>query len=268
MPSARASYAPARTRARARARTRLLSLLLILATTTAAARPHQAARPHHPSRGSRYIVHPADGPTTPAARYGAMTPEACYAELAHRGAEFGILDSAVGVAAPIRLAAPLRGVEYRTDLKEAARATTPWEIVDCREALALDDLATILAGHGVVEVRHYSLYRPPGKRWPDGKLGIQHNAALAIDAARFRKADGTDLDVLRDFHGRIGDVTCGPDAHPRAPNAAALELRAILCEAVERRLFNVVLTPNYNRPHRNHFHMEVMAGGVTWFLVH
>ena len=28
-----------------------------------------------------------------------------------------------------------------------------------------------------------------------------------------------------------------------------------------------VLTPNFNRPHRNHFHLEVMAN-KKWFLVH
>jgi hypothetical protein len=48
---------------------------------------------------------------------------------------------------------------------------------------------------------------------------------------------------------------------------AATELRSILCEAVAQHLFNVVLTPNYNREHHNHFHLEVTAG-VKWFLVH
>jgi hypothetical protein len=238
-------------------------VLLVASTATAAPRHHGTRRGAHPSR--RYAK-PMDTSGTPAFRYGAMTPEACYAELAHRGAEFGQVE-ARGVLAPIRLTAPLHGVEFRTDLSEAQRATSPWELVDCREALALDDFAVMLARHDVVEVRHYSIYRPPGKRWPEGKIGIQHNGALAIDAARFRTRDGRELDVLRDFHGRIGAATCGPGAAPRSPNPAALELRAILCEAVEAHLFTVVLTPNYNRPHRNHFHLEVMAN-VPWFLVH
>ena len=56
-------------------------------------------------------------------------------------------------------------------------------------------------------------------------------------------------------------------AAPRPATLEAVKLRSILCEAVSRRLFNVVLTPNYNRPHKNHFHLEVSAG-VKWFLVH
>ena len=38
-------------------------------------------------------------------------------------------------------------------------------------------------------------------------------------------------------------------------------------KAYEAQLFNVVLTPNYNKPHANHFHLEVTRG-VKWFLVH
>ena len=73
--------------------------------------------------------------------------------------------------------------------------------------------------------------------------------------------------MLKDFHGAIGAPTCGDGAGPHPATPDAKELRAILCEAVEAHLFNVVLTPDFNRPHRNHFHLEVMAG-VTWFLVH
>ena len=48
---------------------------------------------------------------------------------------------------------------------------------------------------------------------------------------------------------------------------AATELRTILCDTVAKHLFNVVLTPNYNRPHHNHFHLEVTLG-AKWFLLH
>ena len=75
------------------------------------------------------------------------------------------------------------------------------------------------------------------------------------------------VDVLEAFHGKIGDKTCGDGAGPHPATTDAKELRAILCEAVDAHLFNVVLTPDFNRPHRNHFHLEVMAG-VHWFLVH
>ena len=46
----------------------------------------------------------------------------------------------------------------------------------------------------------------------------------------------------------------------------AREIRSIACEAADARIFHSILTPNYDRPHRNHFHLEVTAG-VQWFIV-
>ena len=101
----------------------------------------------------------------------------------------------------------------------------------------------------------------------DDKIGGQHNGALALDAGRFTKQDGSVLDVTKDFHGKIGAQTCGDGAGPHPVTDNAKELRTILCDTVAAHLFNVVLTPNFNRPHHNHFHLEVMAN-VNWFLVH
>ena len=148
----------------------------------------------------------------------------------------------------------------------AERAASPWEIVDCRLALALDDFAAQLSMHDVVDVVHYSIYRPPSADWPLERIAARHPGALAIDAASFTKRDGTKLDVERDFHGRIGAATCGPRAAPNPPTEEALELRQIVCAAAEAKLFNVALTPDYNWAHRNHFHLEVTAG-VRWFMV-
>ncbi|HWU85913.1 MAG TPA: extensin family protein, partial [Kofleriaceae bacterium] len=228
------------------------------------ARKQAPARPAAP-RPSPFTA-PADATSSPAYRYGQLSQVDCEAELKKRNIGF-VRESARGVLAPVRLTGPLQGVLFRTDVDDKLRATTPWEIADCRLVLSLDDLAGILQQHGIVEVRHFSMYRPPAKGWPDGKIGTRHDGALALDAARFVGKDGTVLDVDKHFHGAIDAPTCGAKAVPRPATPEALELRAILCEAVDRRLFNVVLTPNYNRPHKNHFHLEVTEG-VKWFLVH
>ncbi|MGH7269986.1 MAG: extensin family protein [Polyangiaceae bacterium] len=196
----------------------------------------------------------------PAVRYSRLDRAACERELTRRGIAFTRVDEARGVLAPVRLEGALHGVTYRTGLSAAKRATSPWEIVDCRLALALDDFAAELATRGVVEVLHYSIYRPPPARWPAGRIGTRHAGGLAIDAAAFIKKDGEKLDVLRDFHGRIGAPTCGHGATPHPETPAADELRAIFCRAVAARLFNVALSPDFNWPHRNHFHLEVAVG--------
>ncbi len=242
-----------------------IGLALLLLATTAVAAPHKKAKPVIKHAVSRF-QNPDDAPDTPAVRYGAMAPDECFAELDKRTIEYQ-KETAKGVLAPVRLTGRLHGVLFRTDLKDEQRATTPWEIADCRLVLALDDFAQILEKHDVVEVRHYSIYRVAPKSWPDDKIGAQHNGGLALDAGRFIRKDGSSLDVLKTFHGKIGDKTCGDGAGPHPATEDSKELRAILCAAVDAHLFNVVLTPDFNRPHRNHFHLEVMAG-VHWFLVH
>lgn len=235
-----------------------------LVAPAAQARPKKKkSRWKHPSM--KNIEHPPDAASTPAHRYGMMSRDDCEAELTTRGIPFQ-KEEARGVYAPVRLAGPLRGVTFRTNLDDEKRATTSWEISDCRLVLALDDFAEILAKHDIVDVRHYSMYRPPSKSWPEDKIGTRHNGAVAIDAARFIASDGTYYDVLDHFSGRIDAKTCGPGAAPRKKTKQSLELRAILCEAVAAHLFNIVLTPNYNKAHRNHFHLEVT--GAQWFLVH
>jgi Extensin-like protein C-terminus len=212
-------------------------------------------------------VEPPDAAHAPAVRYASLDRASCEAELRKRAIPFARVDAAKGVLAPVRLAGPIRGVAYRTELPAAQRPTSPYEIFDCRLVLALDDFSQILAKHDVVGVVHYSAYRPPGLKWPTGKVGTRHGGGLAIDVGKLVKKDGSLLHIEKDFHGRIGATTCGPNTGPDPATPEAVELRTIVCEATGARLFNVALTPDYNWEHRNHFHLEVTAN-AKWFLVH
>jgi len=245
-------------------------VLALSATALAAPATKTKAKPkkasHAKSHANSRFDHPDDPDTTPAVKYAALSPADCETELGNRHIGY-TKETARGVVDPIRLTGALHGVEFRTDASDTKRADSPYEITDCRLVLAMDDFAEILGKHDIVQVRHYSIYRPPPKSWPDDKIGGQHNGALAVDAGRFTKRDGSVLDVLKDFHGKIGDPTCGDNAGPHPATDNARELRDILCTTVAAHLFNVVLTPDFNRPHRNHFHLEVMAN-VKWFLVH
>lgn len=213
---------------------------------------------------------PGEGPRPPttfdasktatASRYASLDRQSCEAELMRRHIAFERVGEARGVIAPLRLKGPLSGVTYRSNLSAKMRETAVIEIYDCRLVLALDDFARILAKHDIVEVIHLSVYRPVSSRVDlKGNPGRRHGGALAIDAAIFKTKDGKSFDVQKDFKGRIGAKPCP------APSDAT-ELRKIACEANEARLFNVLLTPDYNWAHRNHFHMEVTAG-VRWTLV-
>jgi hypothetical protein len=220
----------------------------------------------------RAKFHP-DWEKHPSTRYAAMGVTECTAELTRRKIEFALVKRAPGVQIPVRLPKDVGGVVYRTEIAAHLRSSNPYDVFDCRLVLALEDFSKVLRSHDIDEVLMFSAWRPPGKRWPDGKAGTRHPGALAIDAYRFGKklAPGQTarvwLDVVKDFHGTIGASPCGSDAAPPSPSTPqARELRSIACEAADQHLFTAVLTPNYNRAHHNHFHLEVTPE-VRWYLV-
>jgi hypothetical protein len=319
---------------------------------------------------------------TPAYRYANMTDAEAYAELDRRQIPYRRESAAPGVRAPIRLTGRLHEVWIHSSLAPEERAGSVFEILDARLALALDDFAVILARHDVVEVVHYTMYRPnvpspeevkqaakaaekakqndekaktsaraKGKRRAslDGKAvkgpkttrkpagsarrkeidlpafddaapiapalgkpkqkpapktaappkapppakkrgeasksksakkviagahdhgkwappGTRHPAGLAIDVGVLKKRDGSQLHVAAHFRGKVGARTCG-DGAPEADTVQGRELRAIVCEAREAGVFTYALTPNFDAPHADHFHLEIKPG-VKWFLYH
>ncbi len=207
---------------------------------------------------------PRSGGVAPASLYASLDRASCEAELGRRNIAFERVAEARGVVAPLRLKGAIAGVDFHSMLPAAQRKTSPYEIYDCRLVLALDDWARVLTRHDVVEVVHYSVYRPPPAKAVLSGPGRRHTGALAIDAAIFKLKDGTTINVERDFHGRIGSKPCATPPAGLPPEATTL--RQIVCEAADAQLFNVLLTPDYNGPHRNHFHLEVTAG-ARWVLV-
>lgn len=199
----------------------------------------------------------------PAARYASLTQAQCEAELGKRNIGFERVGEARGVVAPLRLKGLVGGIDFHSMLPPAQRKTSPYEIYDCRLVLAIDDWSRVLAKHDVVEVIHYSVYRPPPAKQTLSGPGRRHPGGLAIDAAIFKLRDGTLLSVEKDFHGRIGGKPCAP---ANGLSAGTAKLRALVCEAAEQQLFNVLLTPDFNWAHRNHYHLEVSASARWVYL--
>jgi hypothetical protein len=251
---------------------------------------------------SPYLVvpDPAVAEASPAYRYANMTDVEALAELDRRGVLYSKIDAVPGVRAPIRLAGRLHGVYVHASLPKEKRAVSPFEILDARLALALDDFCALLERHDIDEVVHFTMYRPNvaapqgvarGPAEKRGKAttrrartspktpalaglhqttgvppGTRHPAGLAIDVGLLHLRDGRWLSVQHDFHGHVGEKTCGEGApSPESPDAR--ELRALVCESSNLGLFTYVLTPDYNAAHADHFHMEIKPG-VRWFLYH
>lgn len=214
------------------------------------------------------IPPPAVAEQSKAYSYANLSDDRALEELARRRISYVRLDEAVpGVRTPVRLSGPLHGVTVHSSLPKEARATTPFEILDARLALALDDFCEILANHDVVEVVHFTIYRPNDASSPEKNGGLpRHPGGMAIDVGAFRKRSGSFLTVVADWPSAIGAKTCGAGAR-KILGRKGRELMSILCEAADSRVFNVMLTPHFNRAHHDHVHLEIKAD-VRWFLVH
>jgi hypothetical protein len=166
---------------------------------------------------------------------------------------------------PIRLLGPLHGVNIHSTLPPAERESSVFEILDARLAIALDDFTALLAKHDVVELVHYTMYRPPSERRADPTNQIRHPAGLAIDVGAFRKRDGRWLAVGPHWPSNIGAKTCGDGATEHWGHEAR-ELVSIVCEAKDRRIFHFMLTPDFDAAHADHVHLEIKPA-TRWFIV-
>lgn len=240
-----------------------LALFLILSAVVTPLSAKPAKRRAQP----RTVVE-KDWASAPSAKYGVMTAEACLIELRARKVEFTALTEKPGVLIPVRLKGPVRGVSFRTELPAEERATTPYEVMDCRLALAVDDLAVILAKHEIAEVHIFSAWRPPAKSWPASKEAARHPGGLALDIRRFVKkaakgAAASDLVIDRDWQPQKNVAPCPV---PENLSGDRRELRQIFCEARDARIFTSMLSPNYDADHKNHFHLEIRPR-VKWRIV-
>jgi hypothetical protein len=80
----------------------------------------------------------------------------------------------------------------------------------------------------------------------------EHSYANAIDLSRFMFANGKSVSVLADF-----DMGADPPSRPGGDF-----LRAISVRAYHEDIFSNVLTPFWNKDHRNHFHLDLARYSV------
>ena len=224
-----------------------------------------------PRRADRFALEPPAVESTRAFRYAQLSSDDCLAELDARGVPYELAPPTKNVETPLRFNGPIRGVTFQPTPRGAPPPSRgrqvpllPATIADCRLALAIDDLAVVLKKHGVVQAEYLSMYR----RNTHMKPGRRHPSALAIDLATIKLESGKTYSVRYDFHGRVGAQTCGAKAtKPTKESPGARLWRTIACELAERHSFNLLLTPNYDWGHRDHFHMEVRTG-IRWYLIH
>jgi len=117
------------------------------------------------------------------------------------------------------------------------------KVVDEEARAVLRSRVRVIVQLGTYNCRRMAAY-------PD--LTSEHSFANAIDVAAFVLANGRRVEVERDWV---------PAAQP-APRPASRLLRRLARRLYDEQVFSVVLTPSYDRHHKNHLHLDGAAYSV------
>lgn len=212
----------------------LLLGLLVLAS------PAQARKGHHwkvPEVNPRFYRPATKG----------FRDRTCLRMLRSLKVPFRKLRSVKGVATPVRIIGnKIGGITYKP------RYTRGIMIMDCRLALAMRRAAEIFRVNGIRTVVWSNFYswRRVAKT---GRLS-RHALGLAIDIHGFYDKRGRKLDVQKDYERGLGR---GKTCEGKAKTRKGRVLRDLACDFDVSNLFEGVLTPDYDKGHRNHFHLGV-----------
>ena len=225
---------------------------------------YPSPRPEVGEREPRPGPPPRIGPGADASELMRMDAGRCHDYLRAHEVPFVALarGQAPEVAIPVRLRGAIAGVTFTIPWsKDEAR--DPHAIWDCRLVAALVPVAEFLHAHGVTEVQYFSALRR-GKIVRD-KPRSQHNVGLAIDLLGLR-GPAFALATVEKTYPKGLLRSCPAGAAPGSPGApvpvgAAVDdlYLALVCQAYARGLFHTILTPDHDRAHANHLHLDLKA---------
>ena len=156
--------------------------------------------------------------------------------------------SGVGVCEvfqPVRVGPVINGVTFRpSDFDNAPAAL----YVNCEAALALYDAAEIAKGYGVTDIIHYGTYNCRVISGTDSLS--EHSFANAIDIAGVELDTGEQYTILDDWE----------DGDPTPVTDGGQLLYDFAHEMHDLKVWNIILTPEYNAAHDNHLHCDLTPG--------
>lgn len=160
------------------------------------------------------------------------------------------------ISQPLRLTAPVLGVDYVIWTKKRVTMT-----MGCELAKRIARLSHYLKQRGINKVMHLGTYNCR-KISGSSKLS-NHSFGTAIDIAAFYGTDGTEYSLVKHWDhsstwtksGRMGCHTT------RFNSPKAKVIYDIACDMWKKRFFSLILTPNYNRAHDDHFHVDLSSSG-------
>ena len=153
-----------------------------------------------------------------------------------------------GVDDPVEVTGPLGGVTY----VPMGRARPL--VLDCSLVYSLALAGRYLIDEGLTVAVYTDSYH---QRFVRGTTRwSKHSFGLALDVHYFRdEGDTRRLSVEGDYQKGLGR---GRDCIGRPQSDGARSLRIVWCRLQRSELFKLVLDPDFDEDHRNHFHMQAM----------
>ena len=179
--------------------------------------------------------------------------DACLQFLRERGVAFHEGPPLTGVRTPVTL----EGDRFEPRLRP--RGGRPAQM-DCQLAVALVNARPVFASLGIAELEYSAAYHYRNRR-RSNQLSA-HAFGLAIDVHRMRSSHG-EHSVARNYERRWGRWRSAPPGpgwyHSclgRPRTRAGRTLRQLACRLRLEEGIRLILTPDDNRDHRDHFHIE------------
>ncbi|HEY5921950.1 MAG TPA: extensin family protein [Kofleriaceae bacterium] len=168
--------------------------------------------------------------------------KSCYAELETRGVGFKKAKKP-GIAQAVEISGALGGVEV------AGQGAL---VIDCSLAVSLAEAGRYLRALGVEKATYSSAYSRRNVRGTNRPS--KHSYGLAIDVSHFSGAELGTMKIASDYEQGLGDAV---DCLGTPATQAGAVLKVLQCQLVRSGLFHLVLSPDYDDAHHDHFHLEV-----------
>jgi hypothetical protein len=149
-----------------------------------------------------------------------------------------------GVVRGVEIQGTLGGVEFVSSHRKPL-------VIDCSLAVSLAEAGPYLRRLGIERASYSSAYARRNVRGT--KRPSKHSYGLAIDVHSLSGGRVGNLRVDLDYEQGLGDaVDClGQPASP-----AGAILKTVQCQLIRSGLFHLVLSPDYDDAHHDHFHLE------------
>ena len=149
-----------------------------------------------------------------------------------------------GIKKPVEITSALGGIEVS--------GAEPL-VIDCSLAVSLDEAGHYMKALGMTNAHFASAYSRRNVRGTNHPS--KHSYGLAIDVSSFTGPDLGTVRVDKDYEQGLGDAV---DCVGQPLTQGGAILKVLQCQLVRSGLFHLVLSPDYDDAHHDHFHLEVL----------